>query len=88
MAIDDPRRQTGHRIVQIYIIDPDENIRVDHRLVYKGEEEFTDATDEELLFGLDMNEILGGHNAYREAHDLEPIRLRDLVLRIRKLVTF
>ena len=79
------------RIAQVFIADTNDNIALDKGLLYQGEPTFTDLTDEELFFELDMKTMLEVHNAVRAAtldkrasktsgRDvyLEPARIRDL----------
>lgn len=77
-----------NRIVQIYIADTYDSIPLDKRLLYEGKPFFTDLTDQELFFTLDVNGILTKHNEYRTTvrdkrvkdreEMLEPARVRDL----------
>jgi hypothetical protein len=76
------------RLVQVIVIDPDENMPLEHCLLYRGDQKLTDATDQELFFELDIKELLAQHNEKRVTyHDkkikervqkLEPARVRDL----------
>lgn len=80
--------QMATRIVQVFIADPDENIPLDKRLLYTGEQKLTDLTDQELFFEVDIKNILQEHNTYRgsvinkkvkeRTEYLEPIKIRDL----------
>ena len=89
---DSEMSDTKRRLVQIFIIDPDENVPVEKALLHKDKEpRLTDATDQELYFELDLTSILTRHNqeriifldkqatreAGRDVH-LEPARIRDL----------
>ena len=53
------------RLVRVIIIDPDENIPLDKRVLHDGDEEFTDATDQELFFETDISAVLETHNKFR-----------------------
>lgn len=79
------------RIVKIFIADPNENLPLDKRVLFSGEEQLTDLTDQELFFTIPINDLLTKHNALRaetpdrKASDkfgrsifLEPVRVRDL----------
>jgi hypothetical protein len=79
------------RIVKVFIADPNENLPLDKRVLYAGDEKLTDLTDQELFFDVPMAELLAKHNALRattidkkqEAKSgrdvfLEPARIRDL----------
>lgn len=78
----------SNRIVQVFIADINPNIPVEERLLYKGEPKFTDMTDQELFFELDIKELLAKHNEKRikiidksvkdRTQYLEPARVRDL----------
>lgn len=89
------------RIVRIYVADTDENIDVDKRLLFSGDEKLTDATDQELFYDVPINDLLGKHNDYRKTVadkkqsekfgrevKLEPIRIRDLKMTIVSIATF
>jgi hypothetical protein len=90
--------ESARRIVQIFIADTDPNVPLDHALLYSGKEQFTDLTDQELFFELDMATILKKHNEYRVTlHDksiksktvnLEPARIRDLKMTVVVIATF
>ena len=54
------------RIVKIFIVDPDENVPLEQCLLHRSEEKFTDLTDQELFFELDIKNMLQDHNADRE----------------------
>ena len=79
------------RIVKVFMADPDENIVLDKRILYTGDEKLTDSTDQELFFEIPIADLLTKHNALRcvtldrkatakTGKDvfLEPIRIRDL----------
>lgn len=90
-----------NRIVQIYIADTYDSIPLDKRLLYEGKPFFTDLTDQELFFTLDVNGILTKHNEYRvtvldkrmlgrpdlAGTKLEPARVRDLKMVVVTVVT-
>lgn len=79
------------RIVKVFIADPNENLPLDKRVLYSGEEKLTDLTDQEMFYEVPINEILAKHNEVRKVtvdkkqaekfgRDifLEPARIRDL----------
>lgn len=79
------------RIVKVFIADPNDNIALEKRVLYSGEEKLTDLTDQELFFDVPIADLLAKHNATRAAtvdkkqaekfgRDifLEPARIRDL----------
>ena len=89
------------RIAQVFIADTNENIALDKGLLYQGEPTFTDLTDEEMFFELDMKSMLEVHNAVRVAtldkrasktsgRDvyLEPARIRDLNMVVLDIAVF
>lgn len=98
-----PQAKDTHmnRIVQIYIADTYDSIPLDKRLLYEGKPFFTDLTDQELFFTLDVNGILKKHNEYRvtvldkrmlgrpdlAGTKLEPARVRDLKMVVVTVVT-
>lgn len=79
------------RIVKVFIADPNENLPLDKRVLYSGDERLTDLTDQELFFDVPIADLLAKHNEVRKAtvdkaqaekfgRDifLEPARIRDL----------
>lgn len=78
----------ARRLVQVFIADPNENVPLDQSLLYSGEQKFTDATDQELFFEIDINTILKTYNEKRikivdkkvkeRTEYLEPAKIRDL----------
>jgi hypothetical protein len=86
------------RLVRVVIVDPNENLSLADRLVYSGDEKFTDLTDQELFFELDIKSMLASHNEKRvKAVDksvkertqyLEPARVRDLKMVVVNIATF
>jgi len=54
------------RIVRVIIVDPTEALPLDSRILYKGDEQVTDLTDQELFYELDIKGLLTAHNAKRE----------------------
>lgn len=79
------------RIVKVFMADPDENIPLEKRVLYTGDEKLTDSTDQELFFEIPIAELLAKHNDLRRSTvdrkataklgkdvHLEPIRIRDL----------
>lgn len=87
------------RLVKVFIADPDENVPLDKRLLYRGEEAMTDLTDQELFFEVPITDLLLKHNEYRKTLEdkkakkekpvmLEPIRVRDLKMLVVALASF
>jgi hypothetical protein len=88
-----PKEQSvsNARIVKVFIADTNENIPLEKRVLYSGDEKLTDLTDQELFFDINVAEVLSKHNEYRKTvvdkkqaekfgRDmfLEPARIRDL----------
>lgn len=89
------------RIVKIFIADPNENLPLDKRILYSGDEKLTDLTDQELFFEVPIKELLDAHNAVRAATRdrkqtekfgrevfLEPVRIRDLKMVVTTVAEF
>jgi hypothetical protein len=76
------------RIVKVIIADTNENLPLEDRILLRGEEKFTDATDQELFFEIDIRDLLAKHNEKRiktvdkkmkdRTEYLEPAKVRDL----------
>ena len=91
-------KKMNRRIVNIYIVDADTNVPSERALIYKKENIFTDATDQELLFDMNIPELLKEYNRFRvtvrdnsfkqEQIMLEPARIGDLQLRIVEICKF
>jgi hypothetical protein len=90
----------ARRMVKVIIVDNDENVPLDKCVLYNGEEQITDLTNQELFFELDMKDMLAKHNKIRgkivdkeasskdEKVYLEPIKIRDLVMSVATIATF
>lgn len=86
------------RLVQVFIADPDENVPLDRALLYSGSQKFTDATDQELFFEIDIKSILDNYNDERvklvnkkvkeRTEYLEPVKIRDLKMTVVNIATF
>ena len=50
------------RLVQLYIVDPDEKVPVSLSLIYKGEPMVTDLKDDELFYDVPVRDLLTKHN--------------------------
>jgi hypothetical protein len=93
-AINQPKEKTAMstaRIVKVFIADSNENLPLEKRVLYSGDEKLTDLTDQELFFDVPIAELLAKHNEVRKStvdkaqaekfgRDifLEPARIRDL----------
>lgn len=86
------------RFVRVLIVDPDENVPLDDRLVYKGDEKFTDANNQELFFEIDIKTLLASHNEKRlkivnkkvkeRVEYLEAAKIRDLRMVVVDIASF
>ena len=86
------------RFVRVIIVDPNENLSLEDRLVYKGEEKFTDLNDQELFFELEIKALLASHNERRvktvdktvkeRTEYLEAVKIRDLKMVVVNIATF
>lgn len=86
------------RLVQVFIADPDENVPLDKRILYKGDQKVTDLTDQELFFDIGIGPILETHNKLRatlinkkikeRTEYLEPARIRDLKMVVVSIASF
>lgn len=101
MAAPAPAVKNQMRVVKVYIADSDENLKLQERLLYTGDEKLTDFTDQELFFEVPMGELLSKHNAVRaktvdkKASEkfgrdifLEPVRIRDLKMVVVEVAVF
>lgn len=90
-----------NRIVKVFIVDKDQNLPLEKRLLYSGPEKFTDLTDQELFFEVPIAELLKAHNEKRaEVRDrkasekfgrdvwLEPVRISQLAMAVVDVATF
>lgn len=95
------KNMSGKRVVQVFVVDPNENLKAGVAMLYKSEQQFTDLTDQELFFEIDIKPILEKHNGVRaETLDrtasnkagkdifLEPIRIRDLKMVVSTIAEF
>lgn len=89
------------RIVKVYIADTNDNLPLDRRVLYRGDEHLTDSTDQELFYEIGVADILEKHNAERvkttdKAQStkfgrdifLEPVKIRDLKMVVTTVATF
>ena len=99
IAKEPPVAQTKRRLVRVLVVDPSDSVPVDRCLLHAGAEQFTDSTDQELFFDIDIRSILEKHNEYRVTLDdksskaetpkkLEPARIRDLKMVVVTLAEF
>lgn len=86
------------RLVQVFIADSNENVPLEDALLFRGEPKFTDATDQELFFEIDIKNILEKHNEKRvklvdkkvkeRTEHLEPAKIRDLKMVVVEIAKF
>lgn len=89
---------TQRRLIQVFIADPDPNVPLEQCLLYSGEQQLTDLTDQELFFEVDVKSILDKHNKERvklvnksvkeRTEHLEPARVRDLKMTVVTIAQF
>lgn len=85
-------KMTERRLVQVFVVDPDPNVPIADCLLYRGELQLTELTDQELFYEIDIKTILEKHNTKRititnksvkeRVEKLEPARIRDLRMQI------
>lgn len=86
------------RLVQVYIADGNLNVPIEKALIYSSDQKFTDLTDPELFYELDLKDILTKHNEYRvtvrdksvkeRIELLEPAKVRDLRMTVVVVAAF
>lgn len=89
------------RIVKVFIVDANENIPLEQRVLYRGDEKLTDLTDQELFFEIGIQPLLAAHNQMRitvldrkastamgKPVHLEPVRIRDLKMNVVEVAKF
>jgi len=99
--IKEPAIVSTARIVKVFIADSNDNLPLDKRVLYSGEEKLTDLTDQELFFEVPIADILSKHNETRAktvdkkqaekfGRDifLEPARIRDLKMVVVNVAQF
>lgn len=92
------KQMANRRLVQVFIADPNDNVPLDQSLLYSGEQKFTDATDQELFFEIDINTILKAYNEKRvrivdkkvkeRTEYLEAAKIRDLKMVVVTVAAF
>lgn len=84
------------RIVQVFIADSDESLPLESRLIYKGDQLFTDMSDQDLFFDVDLKPLLVKHNELRaktlnqneEDTFLKPVRVSELKMVVSVIAEF
>lgn len=98
---DKDAKQSGRRIVQVFICDPDSRIPLEKSLIYRGDQKLTDATDQELFYEVDIHSLLKDYNDERKkmldkkateraGRDvfLDPVKIRELRMVVSTLAEF
>lgn len=100
VGITGENKMSAVRVVRVFIIDTNESLSLENRILVKGQEKITDLTDQELFFELPIAEILAKHNELRaKTKDkaqaklgkdafLEPARIRDLKMTVLNVAQF
>ncbi|MBN1888882.1 MAG: hypothetical protein JW850_12885 [Thermoflexales bacterium] len=76
------------RMVQVYIVDPDEDVPLDKALLHASDPRLTDLTDDELFFDVGVKSLLEKHNELRDELGLGPTRIRDLKMLVVEIARF
>lgn len=89
------------RLVQVFIVDPDDDLPLEDALLYQGEQKLTDLTDQELFFEIEIKKIMDVHNKKRaktldkdtmkvtgKESFLDPVRIRDLKMTVVEVAVF
>lgn len=90
------------RVVRVFLVDTDERVPVDKRILHRSDEMTTDATDQELYFDIPVTELLKKHNAVRATVEweektsegtrtrtgLKEARIRDLTMSVTTVAQF
>lgn len=95
-------KQPKLRVVRVFLVDPDERVPVDQRMLHKSDEMITDATDDELFFKIPVQTLIDDHNKLRNSVEweengpagvrrvvgLKPIQIRDLSMQVTVIAAF
>lgn len=90
------------RVVRVFLVDPDERVPVDKRVLHRSDEMTTDMTDQELFFSIPVNDLLASHNKTRGSVEweektsegakskigLKDVRIRDLIMSVTTVAEF
>jgi hypothetical protein len=99
--IEEENMSDQRRIVQVFIVDTDGDVPVENALIYEGERKFTNLTNQELFYEIEIKSLLENHNEFRKTlldkeatkatgKDiyLEEIRIRDLSMVVVEVAKF
>lgn len=95
-------KQARLRVVRVFLVDTDDRVPVDQRVLHKSEEMITDATDDELFFKIPVQTLLDEHNRKRSTMEweeatssgthrrngLKELRIRDLSMQVATIASF
>lgn len=89
------------RLVQVFIADPHPDVPLESAMLHRGEMQFTDASDQELYFGIPIMNLLTKHNDARKTWldkeatkragkdiFLEPAKIRELRMVVVTIASF
>lgn len=90
------------RVCRVFLVDCDERIPVDKRIIYRTDELITESDDRELFFDIPVKDLLAKHNDYRKTVEweektadgtktrtgLKEIRIRDLIMSVTTIAEF
>lgn len=92
---------SAKRLVEVYIVDPDENVPVEKSVLHESKRLLTDLTDQELFFEINVKQLLDTHNEMRQSTQdkqasidkgtavfLEPVKIRDLKMLVVTIASF
>lgn len=94
LSVFSEEEEMGKRIVQVFIVDSDKDVPLEHSLLYRGDEKMTDSTNQELFFEVPIKELLDKHNEMRTTlkdeggDELRPARIRDLTMTVVEIAKF
>ena len=77
------------RLVQIYVVDPDEDVEAERSVVLGTDRFMTDKSNLDLyITELNLKLHIETHNEWRKSKDLEEITIDDLHIKVVNLATF
>ena len=95
--------EEARRYIQVFVVDPDSKIPLDKAVLYKGDPQMTDLSNEEFFFTIPIMALLKTHNEFRKSHVIEddfattektrkrhlkPIRIKDLSMTVVTIAQF
>lgn len=92
---------SGLRLVQVFIADTDKRLPIEDRILFRGDQKVTDATDQDLFYEIPIKDLIDKHNDHRkslldeEASNkfgrdifLKPIAIRELTMTVVTVASF